>query len=147
MTTNNIEYTLNKVSSNVDRTYDLFFGSFEILQGQFIHLDGYIVNIDNEHLKILKSGIKTNIHDYSINSSKLRYHNAELLPSMIITINNLNKFNIPPQDPVSDLLENTLHFRSPTTIYITYHSDHNVYSVKNMNMATMFLMKKITTNL
>lgn len=146
MTTNNIEDTLNKVSSNFDKTYDMFFGTFEILRGQFIHLDGYIVNIEKEHITILKKGINTNIHSYSINTSKLRYHNDELLPSMIFTINNLNKFNIQPQDPVSELLENTLYFRPPTTIYITYHQEHDAYSVKNMNMATMFLMKKIKTD-
>lgn len=141
-----IENTLNKVSSNVDKTYDSFFGSFEILPGQFVHLDGYIVNIDKEHFKIIKQGYQTNIHSYGINDSKLRYHNSELLYSMVMTIDNLSKFDIEPQDPIHDLLENVLYFRPPTTIYITYHPQQDIYSVKNINMATMFLMKKINTN-
>lgn len=142
-----IEDRLIRVSSRVNDVYNSFFGTFQILPEQFIHLNGYIVIIDKDFIKLIKqTGIEDQIHSYSINTSKLRYHNSELLLSMIITIDNLNKFNVDNGDPVHDLLENVLYFRPPTTIYITYHPIQDIYTVKNLNMATMFIMKKVSDN-
>lgn len=142
----NIENTINRVSSNVNNTYDMFFGSFKIVSGQFIHLDELIINITQTSFKFVKDDYKTRIYSYGIDKSKLKYHNSELLPSITMTINNLNKFNIENQDPISELLETILYFRPPTVIHITYHPTNDMFSIKNINMATMFLMKKIKTN-
>jgi hypothetical protein len=136
---------IGRISSNVNDTFNMFFGSFNIISGQFVHLDNYLVNITKTNFKFIKEDYKLKIHSYGIDSAKLKYHYSELLPSITMTINNLNKFNIENQDATSELLENVLYFRPPTIIHITYHPTSDMFSVKNLNMATIFLMKKIKT--
>jgi len=139
----NIEQTLERVSSNVDDLYDSFFGTFKILSNQFVHLDNHNVIIKKNEFKILNNNTEPQILSYNIENSRLRYHKNELLPSIHIKLISVNKYNIEPNNIIVELLENVLYLTPPTSIYITYHQNNNLYSIKNMNMATLFLMEKI----
>ena len=139
-----IEQKLENISSRVNDMSKSFLGSYLILPEQLIHLNNYMVIITNNEFKIVKNGInEQHIYNYQIDTSKLRYHKEELLPSMKVKLLSLSKYNIEPNNPTTELLENVLYMRTPTTIYITYHPESKLYSVKNMNMATVFIMKKI----
>jgi len=138
-----IEQRLENISSLVDRTFDSFFGTFEILPEQFIHLDNYNVIITKKEFKIVSNKVEAELFSYDIDNASLRYHKSELLPSIQVKLLSVNKYNVLPNNPVNDILESALYLRPPTIIYITKHEKYNLFSVKNMNMATLFLMRKI----
>jgi hypothetical protein len=138
-----IEQNLENTSSYIDNMYDSFLGTYRILPEQFIHLNDYNVIISENEFKILNNDLEPKIFTYNINKSRIRYHKSEVLPSMKINLTSLSKYNITNNDIISELLENVLYLSTPTTIYLTYHPKYKLYSIKNLNMATLFLMEKI----
>jgi uncharacterized membrane protein YgcG len=139
-----IEQTLENVSSYVDRLQNSFNGTFEILNNQLIHLNDHSVIINEKEFKIVSNQIEPKIITYDIETSRLRYYNSEVLPSIQIKLLSMTQYNFTPNDTVPQLLNNVLYMTPPTRIYITQHGNDGLYSVKNMNMATLFLMRKIS---
>jgi hypothetical protein len=139
----NIAQTLENTSSYVDKTKDSFIGTFEILPNQLIHLNNYNVIISKTEFKIVSHHEDPKIFTYDVDANLLRYHRSELLPSIQIKLLSLSEYNVEPNDPVSTLLKGPLYMTTPTNIYITRHDLTDLYSVKNMNMATLFLMRKL----
>jgi hypothetical protein len=130
-------------STTIDKMTDNFFGSFVILPGQFTLLDNQVLEITKDHLRIIISGTPNKILDYSIANSKLQYYEGRPLNAMEIRIDSLNKFNVVGFDETVNLITNLLYLRPPSVIYLTYEPDMDVFTLKNINMATLAILKKI----
>lgn len=141
-----IEQTLENVSSYIDDLHDSFYGTYEILNNQLIHLNDHNILINNKEFKIISNKLEPKIITYDIDASRLRYYNSEVLPSIQIKLLTVTQYNMTPNDTITQLLNNVLYMTPPTNIYITKIDNDNLYSVKNMNMATLFLMRKISSN-
>ena len=139
-----IEQTLENVSSYINELHDSFYGTYEILNNQLIHLNDHSIIINKKEFKIISNQLEPKIITYDIETSRLRYHKSEVLPSIQIKLLSVTQYNITPNDTVPQLLNNVLYMQPPTKIYITKHDNEGLYSVKNMNMATLFLMRKIS---
>lgn len=140
----NIEQKLENTSSYINDLHNSFYGTYEILNNQLIHLNNHNIIINKNEFKIISNQIEPKIITYDIETSRLRYYNSEVLPSIQIKLLTVSEYNITPNDTVSQLLNNVLYMTPPTRIYITKHDNNGLYSVKNINMATLFLMRKIS---
>lgn len=118
-------------------------GTFKILQGQFILLDNQTVFIDSSIFKIIIDGHPTKIFNYSINNKIVRLLKGETVFVVEVKIDNVSKYNIADPDEVDNLLTNALYIKPPTILYVIYNPYHNIFTVKNGNMATLFMMEKI----
>jgi len=134
---------VKKVSSNIDKTYDSFFGTYTILPGQLVHLDGYSFILKNNEIQFIKDSLETKLISITFKSNKLRYYNSEVLPSMKFEITDIIYKNIDVNDPIRYVLNDILLIKEPSTLYISYQPVQKIYAVKNYNLATCFLMKKI----
>lgn len=118
-------------------------GSFTILPGQFILLDNQLVIIDSESIKIVTDDTPNKIFSYSINNRKVMLLKGETTYVVEVKLDNVSKYNVNDPDELDNLLTNGLNVQLPTTFYIMYQPAHNVFTVKNMNMGTLFMMRKI----
>jgi hypothetical protein len=133
---------LNSTSS-YDEILTSVNGTFKILQGQFILLDNQTVFIDSSTFKIIIDGNPTKIFNYSINNKIVKLLKGETVFVVEIKIDNVSKYNIADPDEVDNLLTNALYMETPTILYVIYNPYHNIFTVKNGNMATLFMMEKI----
>ena len=122
---------------------DNFYGSFVILPGQFTLLDNQVLELTKDHLRIVLDGTPNKILDYSIAGSKLQYYEGQPLNALEVRIDNLNKFNVAGYDETVNLITNLLYLRPPSVIYLTYEPELAVFTLKNINMATLAILRKI----
>lgn len=130
-------------STKLDQMVDNFYGSFVILPGQFTLLDNQVLELTKEHLRIVIDGTPNKILDYSIAGSKLQYYEGQPLNALEVRIDNLNKFNVAGYDETVNLVTNLLYLKPPSVIYLTYEPELDVFILKNINMATLAILKKI----
>ena len=130
-------------STKLDQMTDNFYGSFVILPGQFTLLDNQVLELTKEHLRIVIDGTPNKILDYSIAGSKLQYYEGQPLNALEVRIDNLNKFNVAGYDETVNLVTNLLYLKPPSVIYLTYEPELDVFTLKNINMATLAILKKI----
>ena len=130
-------------SSNYDEILTSVNGTFNILPGQFILLDNQMVSIDSSSFKIITNDTPNKIFNYSINDKVVKLLQGETTYVVELKLDNQNKYNVADPDEIDNLLSNGLLLKTPTIIYIMYQPGHNVFTVKNMNMGTLFIMKKI----
>ena len=130
-------------STKLDQMLDNFYGSFVILPGQFTLLDNQVLELTKDHLRIVLDGTPNKILDYSIAGSKLQYYEGQPLNALEVRIDNLNKFNVAGYDETVDLITNLLYLRPPSVIYLTYEPELAVFTLKNINMATLAILRKI----
>ena len=120
-----------------------FLGSYVILPGQFTLLDNQVINVSKDHLKIIINGTNTQIFDYSVNDIILRHYEGEALYAVEIRLDNINKFNVKDPDEIDNLLNKYLYLQTPTIVYLTYDANLDIFALKNMNMATLFVLQKV----
>jgi len=130
-------------STKLDKMLDNFYGSFVILPGQFTLLDNQVLELTKDHLRIVLDGTPNKILDYSIAGSKLQYYEGQPLNALEVRIDNLNKFNVAGYDETVNLITNLLYLRPPSVIYLTYEPGLDVFTLKNINMATLAILRKI----
>jgi hypothetical protein len=130
-------------TTTIDNMTDNFFGSYVILPGQYTLLDNQVIELTKEYLRIVIAGTPNKILDYSVAQTKLKYYEGQPLHALEIHIDNLNKFNVPNYDETVNLITNLLYLRPPSVIYMTYEKDMNVFTLKNINMATIAILKKM----
>lgn len=135
--------SLLTTSSSYDEILTSVNGTFNILPGQFILLDNQMVSIDSSSFKIITNDTPNKIFNYSINDKVVKLLQGETTYVVEMKLDNQNKYNVADPDEIDNLLSNGLLLKAPTTIYIMYQPEHNVFTVKNMNMGTLFMMKKI----
>tara|TARA_B100000242_G_scaffold293833_1_gene273279 strand:- start:3088 stop:3507 length:420 start_codon:yes stop_codon:yes gene_type:complete len=135
--------SLLTTSSSYDEILTSVNGTFNILPGQFILLDNQMVSIDSSSFKIITNDTPNKIFNYSINNKVVKLLQGETTYVVELKLDNQNKYNVADPDEIDNLLSNGLLLKTPTTIYIMYQPRHNVFTVKNMNMGTLFMMKKI----
>ena len=135
--------TLIISSTKLNQMVDNFYGSFVILPGQFTLLDNQVLDLTKDHLRIVIDGTPNKILDYSIAGSKLQYYEGQPLNALEVRIDNLNKFNIAGYDETVNLITNLLYLKPPSVIYLTYEPELDAFTLKNINMATLAILKKI----
>lgn len=117
-------------------------GSFKILPGQFLLLDNQLVIIDSDTMKIVTDDNPNKIFNFSINSKLVKRLKGEITYVVELKLDNYTSHNVSDPDELENLLINGLTIKTPTIIYIIYEPEHNIFTVKNLNMATLFMMKK-----
>ena len=130
-------------SSTIDKLTDSFFGRYIILPGQFTLLDNQAIEITKDHFRLIIAGTPNKILDYGIADSKLRYYEGKPVSAIELRLDSFNKINVASYDETVNLITNILYLRTPTVIYLTYEKDIGVYTLKNINMATMAILKKL----
>ena len=130
-------------SSTYDDILTNINGTYNILPGQFILLDNQLVSIDTTSFKIITNDKPNKVFNYSINDKTVKLLQGDITYVVEIKLDNHNKYNVADPDEIDNLLSNGLQLKTPTTIYVMYHPGQNVFTVKNMNMGTLFMMKKI----
>tara|TARA_Y100000389_G_C17457622_1_gene519260 strand:+ start:1333 stop:1752 length:420 start_codon:yes stop_codon:yes gene_type:complete len=130
-------------SSTYDEILTSVNGTFNILPGQFILLDNQMVTIDSSSFKIITNDTPNKIFNYSINDKVVKLLQGETTYVVEIKLDNQNKYNVADPDEVDNLLSNGLLLKTPTNIYMMYQPGHNLFTIKNINMGTLFMMKKI----
>lgn len=135
--------SLLESNSNYDDILTNIEGSFKILPGQFLLLDNQLITIDSESLKIMTDDTPNKYFNYSLSNKSVKRLKGEITFVVELKIDNFNSFNVNDPDELENLLVNGLNIKTPTTVYIMYHPGQNIFIVKNLNMATLFMMKKI----
>lgn len=135
--------SLLTASSTYDEILTSVNGTFYILPGQFILLDNQMVTIDSSSFKIITNDTPNKIFNYSISDKVVKLLQGQTTYVVEMKLDNQNKYNVADPDEIDNLLSNGLLLKTPTIIYIMYQPGHNVFTVKNMNMGTLFMMKKI----
>lgn len=138
---NTSELILNE--SVINRMTDNFFGKYIILPGQYSLLDNQIVELTRDNLRIIIGGNPNKMLNYSVTDTRLRYYEGRPVNALEIRIDNLGKINISPGDDLLNLVVDLLYLRTPSIIYITYDEKNNVFTLKNLNMATIAVLQKI----
>lgn len=129
-------------NSNYDDILTNIQGSFKILPGQFLLLDNQLVIIDNENMKIVTDDSPNKIFNYSISSKIVKLLQGKTTFVVELKLDNYTSHNVSDPDELENLLINGLTLKMPTIIYIMYQPAHDIFTVKNLNMATLFMMKK-----
>lgn len=127
----------------VNQMTDNFFGKYIILPGQYSLLDNQVVELTPNNLRIIIGGNPNKMLDYSVTDTRLRYYEGQPINALEIRIDNLSKININPGDGVINLIVDLLYLRTPSIIYMTYEERNKVYTLKNLNMATIAVLQKI----
>jgi len=138
---NTSELILN--DSVINQMRDNFFGKYIILPGQYSLLDNQVVELTPKNLRIIIGGNPNKMLDYSVADTRLRYYEGRPINALEIRIDNLGKININPGDDVLNLVVDLLYLRTPSIIYITYEERNKVFTLKNLNMATIAVLQKI----
>lgn len=129
-------------NSNYDDILTNTEGSFKILPGQFLLLDNQLVIIDSETIKIVTDDNPNKIFNYSISNKSVKSLKGESTFVVQLKLDNYTAHNVFDPDELENLLINGLTIKIPTIIYIMYQPSHDIFTVKNVNMATLFMMKK-----
>lgn len=129
--------------TNVNQMTDNFFGKYLILPGQYSLLDNQVVELTPNNLRIIIGGNPNKMLDYSVSDTRLRYYEGQPINALEVRIDNLSKVNINPGDGVINLIVDLLYLRTPSIIYMTYEERNNVFTLKNLNMATIAVLQKI----
>lgn len=127
----------------VNQMTDNFFGKYIILPGQYSLLDNQVVELTPNNLRIIIGGNPNKMLDYSVTDTRLRYYEGQPINALEIRIDNLSKININPGDGVINLIVDLLYLRTPSITYMTYEERNKVYTLKNLNMATIAVLQKI----
>jgi len=138
---NTSELILN--DSVINQMRDNFFGKYIILPGQYSLLDNQVVELTPKNLRIIIGGNPNKMLDYSVADTRLRYYEGQPINALEIRIDNLGKININPSDDVLNLVVDLLYLRTPSIIYMTYEERNKVFTLKNLNMATIAVLQKI----
>lgn len=138
---NTSELILN--DSVINQMTDNFFGKYIILPGQYSLLDNQVVELTPKNLRIIIGGNPNKMLDYSVADTRLRYYEGRPINALEIRIDNLSKININPGDDVLNLVVDLLYLRTPSIIYMTYEERNTVFTLKNLNMATIAVLQKI----
>ena len=138
---NTSELILN--DSVINQMRDNFFGKYIILPGQYSLLDNQVVELTPKNLRIIIGGNPNKMLDYSVADTRLRYYEGRPINALEIRIDNLGKININPGDDVLNLVVDLLYLRTPSIIYMTYEERNKVFTLKNLNMATIAVLQKI----
>ena len=129
--------------SVINQMTDNFFGKYIILPGQYSLLDNQVVELTPKNLRIIIGGNPNKMLDYSVADTRLRYYEGRPINALEIRIDNLSKININPSDDVLNLVVDLLYLRTPSIIYMTYEERNKVFTLKNLNMATIAVLQKI----
>jgi hypothetical protein len=138
---NTSELRLN--NTIVNEMTDNFFGKFVILPGQYSLLDNQVIELTPKNLRIIVGGNPNKMLDYSVADTRLRYYEGRPINALEIRIDNLSKVNINPGDDILNLIVDLLYLRTPSIIYMTYEEKNKVFTLKNLNMATIAVLQKI----
>lgn len=138
---NSSELILN--DSVVNQMTDNFFGNYIILPGQYSLLDNQVIELTPNNLRIIIGDNPNKILEYSITDTRLRYYEGRPINALEIRIDNLSKVNINPGDDILNLVVDLLYLRTPSIIYMTYEEKNKVFTLKNLNMATIAVLQKI----
>lgn len=134
-------------SSEIDKLTDNYFGTYLIQPGQFALLDNQLIELTKNHLRFILAGSPNRILEYNIIDFRLRYFNGQPVNALELKITGLNKYNIPGNyDETVNLITNLLYLRPPSVIYITYEPEQSgggIYTLKNINMATLAVLTKV----
>tara|TARA_Y100000389_G_scaffold158445_1_gene159901 strand:+ start:793 stop:1209 length:417 start_codon:yes stop_codon:yes gene_type:complete len=129
--------------SNYDDILTNIHGTFKILPGQFLLLDNQLVIIDSDSMKIVTDDTPNKIFSYSISNKIVKTLKGVTTFVVQLKLDNYTSHNVSDPDELENLLINGLTIKMPTIIYIMYQPKHNIFTVKNLNMATLFMMKKM----
>jgi hypothetical protein len=129
--------------SVINQMTDNFFGKYVILPGQYSLLDNQVIELTPKNLRIIIGDNPNKMLDYSVSDTRLRYYEGRPINALEIRIDNLSKVNINPGDAVINLVVDLLYLRTPSIIYMTYEERNKVFTLKNLNMATIAVLQKI----
>lgn len=129
--------------SNYDDIVTNIHGTFKILPGQFLLLDNQLVIIDSDSMKIVTDDTPNKIFSYSISNKIVKTLKGATTFVVQLKLDNYTSHNVSDPDELENLLINGLTIKMTTIIYIMYQPKHNIFTVKNLNMATLFMMKKM----
>ena len=129
--------------SVVNQMTDNFFGKYVILPGQYSLLDNQVIELTPKNLRIIIGDNPNKMLDYSVSDTRLRYYEGRPINALEIRIDNLSKVNVKPGDAVINLVVDLLYLRTPSIIYMTYEERNKVFTLKNLNMATIAVLQKI----
>lgn len=138
---NTSELILN--DSVINQMTDNFFGKYVILPGQYSLLDNQVIELTPNSLHIIIGGNPNKMLTYSISDTRLRYYEGRPVNALEIRIDNLSKININPGNDILNLVVDLLYLRTPSIIYMTYEERNKVFTLKNLNMATIAVLQKI----
>ena len=127
----------------LDRAIENFFGKFIILPGQYAMLDNQVIELTRNRLRIIIGGNPNKTLDYNIKDIKIRYFNAQPVNALQLNISSMDKYNMSGADDISNLIVELLYLRAPGQIYIVYDSKMGIFMLKNINMATVAVLKKM----
>ena len=130
-------------SSVIDKMTDNLFGVFAILPGQYTLLDNQLLELTRNNLRIVIRGTPDKILDYTIGSYQLRYFDGQPVHVLEIRLVNMGQYNIIGFDETANLVSNLLYLRTPTVAYMVYDPTNQIYTLKNLNMATVAVMRKV----
>jgi hypothetical protein len=130
-------------NSVINQMTDNFFGKYIILPGQYTLLDNQVIELTPNNLRIIIGDNPNKMLDYSVTDTRLRYYEGRPINALEIRIDNLSKVNINSGDAVINLVVDLLYLRTPSLIYMTYEEKNKVFTLKNLNMATLAVLQKI----
>ncbi len=132
-----------QTDSVVNQMTDNFFGKYVILPGQYSLLDSQVIELTPKNLRIIIGDNPNKMLDYSVSDTRLRYYEGRPINALEIRIDNLSKVNVKPGDAIINLVVDLLYLRTPSMIYMTYEEKNKVFTLKNLNMATIAVLQKI----
>lgn len=131
------------METELEKLNNMFYGTFLILPGQFQMLDNQYISVDKQTLRIVvRGGNQDSIYNYSINEVQQLYYKGLPLKAIRIRVDSFNTINTEGPNNLSNLFTMALGMKPPTTLYITYDNKTDLFTLKNAQYSTIFIMRK-----
>ena len=135
------------MDTELEKLNNMFYGSYLILPGQFQMLDKQIVTLTKESLRILvRGGSRDTVYNFSVNEIQQMYYKGLPLKAIRIRVDSMSSVNAEGPNNLTNLFTMALGMKTPTTLYISYDTKTDIFTLKNSQYSTIFIMRKTSSN-